>query len=37
METAGLYEAMVHTKPRRSENTDYAQGRGTSFSSAMRE
>ena len=36
METAHLYEAMVYTKPRRSDNTDYAPGRGISFSSAVR-
>jgi len=36
METAGLYEAMVYAKPGRSDNTDYAQGRDISFSSAVR-
>jgi hypothetical protein len=36
METTGLYESMVYTKPGRSDNTDYAQGRGFSFSSAVR-
>jgi len=28
METAGLHEAMVYTKHGRSDNTNYAQGRG---------
>jgi len=36
MEPAGLYEAMVYTKPGLSDNTDCAQGRGISFSIAVR-